>query len=584
MPVILSPGYWYDRQDVNAKQAIFHQWQMLEQSGCINNFRIAAGEIDGWREGWYFADSDAYKWLDAAARIYAQHKDEKLAGLMNDFISLIGSAQQPDGYLFTYNQVHFPQVRWANLQIEHELYCHGHLIEAGVSHYLATSQTTLLDIARNAANRIVADFSNKPPIFTPGHEEIEIALLRLYQVTSHKPYLEMAEQFINRRGRTWFFGLSLLRQYRQANQRSALVKKNKQQYFAKHPETRPNPLPAGNAAQKPKNIQLRWMWNALTGKYFQQHQPVNSQVKPVGHAVRYTYLATAASILARLTGDKSRLRTLEHAWNWMVSRRMYLTGGIGSLPVMESFGRDYELDPEYAYAETCAAIGSFLWNWELAQLTGKACYSDLMEWQLYNAISVGMGLDGTAYLYNNPLACHGGISRKPWFEIPCCPSNLSRTLASLAQYIYSDKQNAVWIHQYISSTYQGVDGLRLDLQSSLPWKGRVTCSIVSAPDNSQSEYAIHFRIPSWSKNTRMFLNGTQIPLSPGVIPPAPTAGGYDPRLARWHTIQRVWSPGDVVEIELDMQPCHSACPPQSKEPPRSGCVNTRTVGVLPGKH
>ena len=187
MTTRITDGFWRDRLDVNARRAIFHQWDQLEASGCIENFRIAAGDVDGFREGWFFADSDAHKWLDAASRIFASFPDPRLASVMDAFIALLARAQQPDGYLFTYNQIHFPNTRWTNLQIEHELYCHGHLIEAGVSHFQATGRTDLLTIARRAADRIVDDFRGRGPDRTPGHEEIEIALLRLYQVTTRNP-------------------------------------------------------------------------------------------------------------------------------------------------------------------------------------------------------------------------------------------------------------------------------------------------------------------------------------------------------------------------------------------------------------
>jgi DUF1680 family protein len=254
----------------------------------------------------------------------------------------------------------------------------------------------------------------------------------------------------------------------------------------------------------------------------------------------------------------------------MITRRMYLTGGLGSLPIIEGFGRDYELDPEFAYTETCAGIGSFLWNWEMAQLTGDACYSDLMEWQLYNAISVGMGLDGKTFLYNNPLACHGGITRKAWYEVPCCPSNLSRLLASLEKYIFSRQADAIWLHQYISSTYQDVE-LMLEMRSELPWEGSVSLKVLQAPDR---ELSIHLRIPSWSKETKIRANGEDIPFSPVKRIKEPTACGVDPRLSQWQAIQRKWKPGDQIEMELDMSPmAHSAHP--SVKPNRNQTAITR---------
>ncbi len=550
MQIVIQPGYWYERTRINAEQSIFHQWEKLEETGCIQNFRIAAGEAEGWREGWFFSDSDAYKWLDAAARIYKHQHDLQLADLMEELIALIGHAQQTDGYIFTYNQIHFPGDKWQNLQIEHELYCHGHLIEAGVSHFQATGQPALLEIARKAADCVVRDFSNKGARYTPGHEEIEIALLRLYEVTRHIPYLEMADQFINRRGRIFLFGLSLLQQSKNVAKRTAEVKAKRLNYLKRHPENHPYSLPAGNAAKKPKNIQLRWAWSVISGKFFQQHKPVKAQTEPVGHSVRYAYLATASTMLDRLKQTQQFLPTLKIAWERMITRRMYITGGVGSLPVIEGFGRDYELDPEFAYTETCAGIGSFLWNWELAQLTGEACYSDLMEWQLYNAISVGMGLDGKTFLYNNPLETHGGIARKTWYEVPCCPSNLSRIIASLDKYIFTSQPDAVWVHQYISSTYQDGD-VKLEMLSGLPWEGNIAIQVLQAPDQA---FSLHLRIPSWSRETKVRVNGEEIQMSHAKEPKEATACGFDPRLSRWLAIQRKWKSGDQVQVELDMSP------------------------------
>ena len=560
----ITSGFWHDRLEVNARRAIFHQWDQLEASGCIENFRIAAGEVDGFREGWFFADSDAHKWLEAASRIYASHPTPQLATLMDDFIALLARAQQPDGYLFTYNQIHFPDVRWKNLQIEHELYCHGHLIEAGVSHYEATARMDMLTIARRAADRIVADFLGKGTDQTPGHEEIEIALLRLYQVTGHKPYLDMARQFIEQRGRNPLFALSIIRQNSSVDSRGKCVQQRKQEYIAAHPEIKPFQLPPDNDSKKPSNSKLRWYASALSGKYFQQHSPVRKQTVPVGHSVRFGYLETAVAMLARESGEKSFIPALEKVWEHMVTRRMYVTGGIGSLPGLEGFGNDYELDPEYAYAETCAALASMFWNWEMARLTGEAKYSDLLEWQLYNASAVGMGLDGTSYLYNNPLTCRGGVTRKPWYAVPCCPSNLSRTWADLGKYIYSVKgvqslptlhnsQNELWIHQYISSQYEN-DFAKIELHSELPWTGKAKITVTPI---SSAEFTLNLRIPSWcgTETSHIACNGELVPVSSALQPREKTASGYDPRESGWLNIQCTWNSGAVIELDFEM-PIH----------------------------
>jgi DUF1680 family protein len=255
-------------------------------------------------------------------------------------------------------------------------------------------------------------------------------------------------------------------------------------------------------------------------------------------------------MLARENGDKTLIHTLEQVWESMVTRRMYVTGGIGSVPGSEGFGNDYELDPEYAYAETCAALASLFWNWEMAQLTSEAKYSDLFEWQLYNAAAVGMGLDGTSYLYNNPLTCRGGVTRKPWYSVPCCPSNLSRTWADLGKYIYSFNQDEIFIHQYISSEYDG-ELAKIEIRSELPWTGKVKIIVdTSVP----SEFTLNLRLPSWceTESTRITCNGEFFPVTPAPQQNEITASGYDPREGRWLNLKRIWNSGDVVELIFDM--------------------------------
>lgn len=549
--VTIEDPFWSPRRQVNASRAIFHQWAQLEASGCIANFRIAAGEQDGWREGWFFADSDAYKWLDAASRIYRDAADPRLAGVMDDFIALLGRAQQPDGYLFTYNQIHFPGVRWANLQIEHELYCHGHLIEAGVSHSEATGRTDLLAIARKAADLLLRDFLGAGPERTPGHEEIELALLRLYRATGHAPYRELARHFLAQRGRTRLFGLKLLRQMRSVAARSRQVTAGRRDYLAAHPDYVPYRVPPGNAAPHPRGAHLRWLASALSGKYFQQHTPVGQQT-PVGHAVRFGYLQTAIAMLARADGDASLLPALEAAWARMVTRRMYVTGGLGALPALEGFGRDFELDPAYAYAETCAALASIFWNWEMALLTGEARYSDLLEWQLYNAAAVGMGLTGDAYFYNNPLACRGGVARQPWYAVPCCPSNLSRTWADLGKYIYSVDGEGLAIHQWIGNRARldlGVP-VAVEIVSGLPWDGEIVVRLAPA---RPAEFTVRLRIPSWAAGwASILVNGE--PAAPPTRPQLSNqaAGGFDPRLAAWAAVLRRWAPGDEIRLAFEL--------------------------------
>jgi DUF1680 family protein len=570
--VSITDSFWSPRLTVNAQRAIFHQWEQLEATRCIDNFCLTAGEKDGFREGWFFADSDAYKWLDAASRIYALHADSELASLMDALISLIARAQMPDGYIFTYNQLHFPDQRWVNLQVEHELYCHGHLIEAGVSHYEATGRRDLLDPCLKAADLLVHDFLNASNDKTCGHEEIELALIRLYRVTGKADYLELARQFVERRGRTPFYGIQWWLQREDFLKRKVYVDQLRQDYIANHPEYASFRLPGDNYTRQPRFSKLRNRINALRGLYAQQHAPIRKQTVPVGHSVRFGYLETAIAMLCREKPDETLLSAMEQSWERMVTRRMYITGGLGAAPGLEGFGNDYELDPEYAYAETCASIASLFWNWEMALITKDARYSDLFEWQLYNATNVGMGQNGGTYLYNNPLAVHQGVTRQRWYVVPCCPSNLSRTFADLGKYIYSFEEDNLWIHQYISSETTVDVGVpvNIKIESELPWNGKVLIHINPA---KKRKFKLHLRTPSWgnflvypseSLRKQMEINGDyhfshNVDITTGIYGIEPHIfvenkkfKTYDPRCSYFTTINLPWSPGDILEIKLDM--------------------------------
>lgn len=538
-----SLDFWAHWHKVNTHQAIYHQWEELERSGCIDNFRIAAKQKDAFRLGWFFADSDAYKWLEAAVLIQARQPDPKLAALIDQFIQLIGAVQEPDGYLFTYNQIHFPGTRWVSLQIEHELYCHGHLIEAGVSHYEVSGKHELLNIAIQAANCITADFLGKSAHCTPGHEEIEIALLRLYKAVGNASYLRMAEQLIHQRGRIPLFAREILTQNASTEKRAQQVRSQRQAYEQAHAPIVKS-IPPGNKAPKPWNSKLRWYAAALSGKLLQQAKPVTRMTKPEGHAVRFGYLETAFTQWMALSGDTTALPIVENAWQRMVERRMYITGGLGSVPGTEGFGRDHELDPFYAYAETCAALACIFWNWELAKLTGKARYSDLLEWQFYNAALVGMGADGKSYLYNNPLASRGGITRRSWYAVPCCPSNLSRTIANLEGRLALEDEQGLWVHQYFGGTYQG--SLAFEQHSQLPYKGQ---SVLHLTHSQAQEFCLHLRQPSWCSTMQVFVNGTLAAESPQETSLPSTV---DPTASRWLSLERTWDPGDKIEISFEM--------------------------------
>jgi DUF1680 family protein len=543
-------GFWGAILERNAREAIFYQWEQLERTGCIDNFRIAAGWIEGFREGMFFADSDAYKWLDAAARILAAHENPRLTRLVDDFITLLEAAQMPDGYLYTYNQIHFPGQRWVNLRLEHELYCHGHLIEAGLAHHQSTGATRLLDLVRRSADLLASDFVAASPQQADGHEEIEIALVRLYRVTGERRYLDLAQRFLERRGRSRFYPLAFLKQISSTGWRMRSVARRRRAYLREHPERDSVKLPAGNRPRIPALAPLRLAYNMLSGRSFQQNAPIRQQTVPVGHAVCFTYLATAAAMVSRETGDISLVTGLEEAWERMVTRRMYVTGGIGSVPLVEGFGRDFELDPEIAYAETCAAIGGLLWNHEMSRLTNQPRYEDLFEWQLYNAAMVGAGADMRSYFYNNPLACRGGIARAPWYFIPCCPSNLSRTWAALDRYAFRVSGRTVHLSQYLSGEID-LDCGTLKVDSGLPWNGTVR---IDFDLGKPQALMMTLRLPAWADHFDLRLNGH--PIVPDSVSPASpipeTACGYAPHAARRLSLQRAWAPGDTLELSLGM--------------------------------
>jgi uncharacterized protein len=549
MKTDISSPFWSPRLQVNAHKAIFHQWEQLEASGCIENFRVAAGSRSGLHTGWFFADSDAYKWLEAAANCYAHTADPLLKTHIDDLISLIKQAQEPDGYIYTYNQINFPASRWENLLIDHELYCMGHFIEAAVAHKEATHESSALSIACRVADLLALVFLESRRTDVDGHEEIEIALLRLYQSTQNATYLDLASSFLERRGRVHPFILNLLRQNGEMEKRKRSVLALRESYCLVHPDYIPYRVPEGNYSKAPLNSRLRWMLNAMSGKYFQTHLPIRKQAIPVGHAVRFGYLATATAMLCRLNGDRSLLPHLEAVWNRMVERRMYITGGLGSVPGLEGFGRDYELDPSVAYAETCAALASLFWNMEMLRLTGNARYSDLLEWQLYNAASPGMGIDGTGYLYNNPLASIGGVTRQPWYAVPCCPSNLSRTWATLEKYIYSCEKNDFFVHQYIGSRIIEDEGQwSVEMQSALPWQGDVQIKIRSQEPAFKT---IHLRLPSWAGKIGIKLNGEEVAVPPPSPLPLSKSGVYPDR-ASYLPISRLWQPGDHLDVNFEL--------------------------------
>jgi DUF1680 family protein len=549
----ITGGYWAEKMVLNSKTAIYYQWDQLEKTGCFDNFRICAGISDSFREGLFFSDSDAYKWLDAASRILATNDDLKLTIIVDEFIQLIEKAQEEDGYIYTYNQIHFPGTCWKNLQIEHELYCMGHLIEAGVSHHQATGKETLLNLVKKSADLILKDFWEANSRQVDGHEEIEIALLKLAQETGINHYREMAKRFLERRKGGKGYWLEFLRESVSSVNRLQKVSIDKKTYLETHPDRKKYMLPPRNLHKTPITIWPRLVQSLLSGKFAQRHAALNDQVAPVGHAVRFAYLETAAAMLAGHTHNPTQITALEKVWERMVTRRMYVTGGIGSLPYIEGFGRDYELDPEVAYTETCAALGCLFWNREMSLLTGYSRYDDLFEWQLYNAAAVGLGVDGCSYFYNNPLINHGEFQRAGWYDVPCCPSNISRTWGGLGTYLFSYDQRKIEVHQYITSEadLKTDPPVRFRMESDFPWKGdvRIILEMISS-----TNLDLDLRVPSWAGGTEIWIN--EIPLQPDIIKDSQgalqTASGVDLTSGGYLHFSRIFSDGDEIQLKFQM--------------------------------
>lgn len=535
--VIISNDFFFELQELNANITIISQWEQLEETGCINNFRIIADHNDSFfREGYFFADSDAYKWLDAACRIQQNHPSNVLKNKIDFFSDLIIRTQEPDGYIFTYNQIHFPGQRWKNLLLEHELYCLGHLIEAGISHFQINNEKTLLNACSKVADLLVKEFLHNRSSTIPGHEEIELALFKLFSIIPNENYLTLAIQFIENRGKLSFIGLRFFKHSLSTGRRMRGIEKLRKKFYETNQCVEIN-LPENVKFPMPKGIKRKSLFNFVSGKYLQSHEAIRKQNSPEGHAVRFSYLKTASTMFAQLKTEPELVRALELSWQHMVTKKMFVTGGIGQIPVTEGFDKDYQLDPTFAYCESCAGIGSMLWNWQMTQLTHKAWYADLFEWQMYNAVLVGLGKDGKSYFYRNPSETKNDYGRKKWYKVPCCPSNISRTIASLGEYIFTCNDNEIWIHQYISADVKLPleEEIKLSLSSSLPYDGHLKIQIQS---KKAKKVVLHLRIPSWVNSFSVQIDQNKIEThTRSNKVELRTASGYNPFLAYYFDLE-----------------------------------------------
>ncbi|GCF16164.1 hypothetical protein Harman_40990 [Haloarcula mannanilytica] len=514
--VQIADDFWRHWREVNREKTIEYQYQQLQESGTLENFRRASAGEKGGHNGMWFQDSDAYKWIEAASYVLANHHDPELDRRVDNVIDLIAAAQSADGYLNTYFALEEPEKRWTNLNMLHELYCAGHLIEAAVAHYRATGTETLLDVAIDFADHIDRIFGDEVE-GVPGHQEIELALMKLAEVTDEPRYRDLARYFVDLRGH---------------DDRLAWEFENIEQIAGYDPEDSDDGI-AGQAA----GVFLED--GSYNGSYAQAHAPLREQEAVEGHSVRAMYYFAGATDIAAETGDDDLLQHLDLLWRNMTEKRMYVTGGIGSQHAGERFTTDYDLPNETAYAETCAAIGSIFWNQRLFEETGEAKYADLIERQLYNAMLVGMSLDGTEFFYDNVLESDGDHDREGWFECACCPPNIARLLASLEQYLYAVDDDGLYVNQYVSGTARPtIDGTTATLTQTadFPWEGTVEIDVEAM---EATDFAIRLRVPEWCTEVTVSVNGNPIAVD--------AEAGYV-------TIERIWDDDRITaEFEMDVQ-------------------------------
>jgi len=499
-------AFWVPRLKANRERTIAHQLAQLERVGTIQALdqqprplTIPIGEWGGTTQ--MFWDSDIAKWLEAASYSLATNPDPALEAQIDKIIALLAKAQQPDGYLNTYFSAHAPDKKFTNERDWHELYCAGHLTEAAVAHFQATGKRSLLGVMERyieLLSKVYGPGEGQKHGY-PGHEEIELALLKLYRVTGNPKHLEFAQYLINQRGQQpHFFDLE-----------------------------------ARARGDDPAGFTQR------THEYSQAHLPVRQQDKVVGHAVRAMYLYTAMADLAGETHDAGLLAACEQLWADLSSKRLYVTGGLGPSARNEGFTTDYDLPNASAYAETCASIGLVFWAKQMLDQTAEGQYADVLEQALYNNVLAGVSLKGDRYFYDNVLESRGTRHRFEWHPCPCCPPNLLRLLASLGNYAYGQGEDTLAIHLYAQGQAQlelAGQTITLSQITRYPWDGAVQIRLGL---EDPAEFALMLRIPSWSLKAKLWINGNEADL--GKI----TEKGY----AR---LERTWQPGDEVRLEMPM--------------------------------
>ena len=486
--VHVSDSFWSPRLERVARVTIPVCIDQTEvQTGRIRNFENAA-KGEGKHSGIFFDDSDVYKALEAIAYSLINYPDSAMEAKADDWIAKIAAAQQPDGYINTFYTLTGLDKRWTDMD-KHEMYCAGHLIEAGIAYKKATGKTQLLTVGIRMAEHIMSVFNDQARHWVPGHEEIELAMVKLYEETRERKYLDYAYWLLSQRGHGYGY--------------------------------------TENGIKDSLN-----RWNA---PYYQDAVPVCDLRSISGHAVRSMYLYCGmCDVAARISGTGYE-EALDTLWEDVTKRNMYVTGGIGVAYCTEGFANDYELPNKEAYCETCASVGMALWNSRMAERTGEAKYYDILERSVYNAMLAGINLEGNRFFYVNPLASDGDHHRKAWFGCACCPSNICRFMASLGNYIYATNDTALYVNLYIGNEAAfkvGDENVSLAMTTQYPREGRTTVLFRSGMQKS-----LMLRIPEWCKQYTLSVNGEEAEFVP--------ENGYA-------CISRRWQAGDELQIDMAM--------------------------------
>ena len=505
--VKVSDSFWGQRLKASREVTIPLAFSKCEETGRYRNFELAAHPSDTTKvTGYSFDDTDVYKTIEGASYSLQTYPDKQLAHYMDSVLDIVAAAQEPDGYLYTartMNPKHPHEwagsKRWEKVEeLSHEFYNLGHMVEGAIAHYQATGSRKFLDIAIRYADCVCREIGDGEGqvVRVPGHQIAEMALAKLYLVTGDQKYLDQAKFFLDKRGYT-----------------------------------------------------------SRKDEYSQAHKPVIEQDEAVGHAVRAAYMYAGMADVAALTGDTSYVHAIDRIWDNIVSKKLYITGGIGATNQGEAFGKNYELPNMSAYCETCAAIGNVYVNYRLFLLHGDAKYYDVLERTLYNGLISGVSLDGGGFFYPNPLESMGQHQRQPWFGCACCPSNICRFIPSLPGYVYAVKHDQVYVNLFMGNEAElkvGGKKVILHQETRYPWDGHVTLTV---DKNAAGMFAMKIRIPGWVRNQVVPSDlytysdgkrpGYSVKVNGEVVTSALEQGYF--------TIERKWKKGDRVELQLDME-------------------------------